>query len=37
LTQINVTVPSSVAIGQQKVVVTIGGVASPAALLNVTN
>lgn len=35
LTQVNVTVPTSIAAGQQKVVVTVGGVASAAALLNV--
>ena len=35
LTQINVTVPTTIATGPQKVVVTIGGVPSAAALLNV--
>jgi uncharacterized protein (TIGR03437 family) len=35
LTQINVIVPAGVATGSQKVVVTIGGVASVSALLNV--
>jgi uncharacterized protein (TIGR03437 family) len=37
LTQINVTVPTSIATGSQPVVVTIGGVASLPAQLNVTN
>jgi uncharacterized protein (TIGR03437 family) len=37
LTQINVIVPTSLTTGSQPVVVTVGGVASPAALLNVTN
>jgi uncharacterized protein (TIGR03437 family) len=37
LTQINVFVPTSIAPGPQKVVVTQGGVASAGALLNVTN
>jgi uncharacterized protein (TIGR03437 family) len=37
LTQINVIVPTNIATGSQKVVVTIGGISSPAALLNVTN
>ena len=36
VTQINYTVPSSVATGVQPVVVTVGGVPSPAANLNVT-
>jgi uncharacterized protein (TIGR03437 family) len=35
LTQINVNVPKGLAAGSQKVVVTIGGVASPPALINV--
>jgi uncharacterized protein (TIGR03437 family) len=37
LTQINVFVPSGIATGSQPVVVTVGGVASAAGLLNVTN
>jgi len=36
VTQINYTVPSGVATGVQPVVVTVGGAASPAASLNVT-
>jgi uncharacterized protein (TIGR03437 family) len=35
LTQINVIVPTSLTTGSQPVVVTVGGVASPAAQLNV--
>jgi len=37
LTQINVIVPTNIATGSQKVIVTIGGIASVTALLNVTN
>jgi uncharacterized protein (TIGR03437 family) len=36
VTQINFTVPVSVAIGTQQVVVTVGGVASAPAKFNVT-
>jgi uncharacterized protein (TIGR03437 family) len=36
VTQINYTVPGSVSIGLQEVVVTVGGVGSPPASLNVT-
>ena len=37
VTQINVTVPTGIPTGPQPVVVTIGGVASPAATITVTN
>ena len=37
VTQINVTVPTGIATGPQPVVVTIGGVSSPAATIMVTN
>ena len=37
VTQINFQVPSSIGIGTQPVVVTTGGVSSPAAQLSVTN
>jgi uncharacterized protein (TIGR03437 family) len=36
VTQINYTVPSGISTGVQPVVVTVGGAASPAASLNVT-
>ncbi|MGA2213519.1 MAG: hypothetical protein ABSH31_09610, partial [Bryobacteraceae bacterium] len=37
VTQINVTVPTGIATGPQPVVVKVGGVASPAATITVTN
>lgn len=37
VTQINVTVPSGVPAGTQPVIVTIGGVKSPAATISITN
>jgi uncharacterized protein (TIGR03437 family) len=36
LTQVNFTVPSSVPVGNQSVVVTVGGVPSPAVNMAVT-
>jgi uncharacterized protein (TIGR03437 family) len=35
LTQINVIVPKNIATGHQQVIVTVGGIASAPALLNV--
>jgi uncharacterized protein (TIGR03437 family) len=37
VTQINFTIPSTVPLGVQPVVVTVGGVASPPATINITN
>lgn len=37
VTQINFTIPSSVGLGAQPVVVTVGAASSPAATINVTN
>jgi len=36
VTQINFTVPANAPLGPQPVVVTVGGVASPPVMLNVT-